>query len=249
MCVLWKKEIRENASQIIALFTKIFTEFLKELYLNRKSSFITHWNFVYVRRVCTPKPRTLVANSSAKNLPDLSCGFSFVVLYFYLWSRPREECCFRTKIDRIFWRFETVARAGKQMSVPPLLQLKAFPPSLPRKGRYRPRAVICQIVFCYKYVPLKDFWPSQILLLSHFPTATHWGKKPQFIQKFTIWKSHFSQNSHFENLIFHKIHNFKVSLFDKIHIFQSVIFHKIHFFGPLILTKFTIFKRLKRIKF
>ena len=146
----------------------IFQEFLKELYLNRKSSFITHWNFVYV--VYVLRNRTLAANSSAKNLPDLSCGFSFVVLYFYLWSRPREECCFRTKIDRIFWRFETVARAGKQMSVPPLLQLKAFPPSLPRKGRYRPRAVICQI-FCYKYVAAFHWWFYRLLALTDFTTS------------------------------------------------------------------------------
>ena len=30
---------------------------------------------------------------------------------------------------------------------------------------------------------------------------------------FTLWKSYFSQNSPFENLIFHKIHNFKILFF------------------------------------
>ena len=31
-------------------------------------------------------------------------------------------------------------------------------------------------------------------------TTTHWGKNPQFVQKFTFWNSHFWQNSHFQNL-------------------------------------------------
>ena len=31
--------------------------------------------------------------------------------------------------------------------------------------------------------------------------TTHWGKNPQFIQKITFSKPHFSQNSHFQNLI------------------------------------------------
>ena len=58
----------------------------------------------------------------------------------------------------------------------------------------------------------------------------HWGKNPQFIRKFTfskshvltkftvsfytkftISKSHFSQNSHFQTLIFHKIDIFQAS--------------------------------------
>ena len=42
---------------------------------------------------------------------------------------------------------------------------------------------------------------------------THWGKNPQFIQKFTFSKYYCSQNSHFQNLIFHKIHYFKGSFF------------------------------------
>ena len=31
----------------------------------------------------------------------------------------------------------------------------------------------------------------------------HWGKNPELIQKFTFWKYHFSQNSLFQDLIFH----------------------------------------------
>ena len=46
-------------------------------------------------------------------------------------------------------------------------------------------------------------------------TLPHWGKNPQFIQIFTIWKLQFSQKSQYENIIFHKIHNFKVSFFTK----------------------------------
>ena len=47
------------------------------------------------------------------------------------------------------------------------------------------------------------------------------GQKPQIIQKFTFWISHFSQNSHFQSLIFHKIHNFKASISTKFTIFQA----------------------------
>ena len=65
----------------------------------------------------------------------------------------------------------------------------------------------------------------------------HWGKKPaiypkihiliisffnkirifkiSFFTKFTFSKPHFSQNSHFQSIIFHKIHNFKVSFFSQ----------------------------------
>ena len=50
----------------------------------------------------------------------------------------------------------------------------------------------------------------------------HRGKNPQFIRKFTFWKSHFltkftslkshfSPNSHLQSLIFHKIHIFQTS--------------------------------------
>ena len=71
--------------------------------------------------------------------------------------------------------------------------------------------------------------------------STHTGaKNHQFIQKFTFWKSHFSQNSQFQSLIFGKIHNFKVSFLAKFTIskslfwqnsqFKSLIFHKIHIF-------------------
>ena len=66
---------------------------------------------------------------------------------------------------------------------------------------------------------------------------SHWGKNPQFIQKFTFWEYYFSQNSQFQNLIFDKVHNFKVSFFTKFtfwesHLsqnshFQSLFFHKI----------------------
>ena len=47
---------------------------------------------------------------------------------------------------------------------------------------------------------------------SHFLTKfTFW--KTSFLTKFTFPKSHFWQNSHFQTLIFHKIHNYKVSFF------------------------------------
>ena len=63
-----------------------------------------------------------------------------------------------------------------------------------------------------------------------------------FLTKFTILKSHFSQNSHFQNLIFHKIHNFKISFFTKFtfskyHFRQKITNSKSHFSN-----KFTFLK-------
>ena len=70
-----------------------------------------------------------------------------------------------------------------------------------------------------------------------FSTQPHWGKNPQFIQKFTFCKSHFHQNSHFQNFIFDKIHIFNVFIFHKIHIFKVLFFKKITFSEPHFLTK------------
>ena len=70
--------------------------------------------------------------------------------------------------------------------------------------------------------------------------------------KFFCIKSHFSQNSHFENIIFDKIHIFKVSFFTKFtfwkyHIcqnshFQSLIFDKNLILKVSFFTKFTFWK-------
>ena len=46
--------------------------------------------------------------------------------------------------------------------------------------------------------------------LSRKGPYTHWGKNPKFIRKFTFWNYHFWQKSHFQRLIYHKIHNFKI---------------------------------------
>ena len=53
--------------------------------------------------------------------------------------------------------------------------------------------------------------------------------------KFTILKSHFSQNSHFQNLIFHKINFFKASFFTKFTYFKVSFFTKFTFFKHQIL--------------
>ena len=81
---------------------------------------------------------------------------------------------------------------------------------------------------------------------------THWGKSPQFIQKFTLWKSQFVQNSHPKNDIFHKIHNFKIIFFTKFTFSKSQfsqnshsenhIFDKIHNFKIPYFTKLTFSK-------
>ena len=67
---------------------------------------------------------------------------------------------------------------------------------------------------------------------THSPFA-HWGQNSQFIQKFTFRKSHFSQNSHFENINFHKIHLSEISFFTKFtitkyHFFAKFTFSKSH---------------------
>ena len=59
-----------------------------------------------------------------------------------------------------------------------------------------PILLICQCA--WKRRGIQSVWKS------YFTTYnTH------FTQKFTISKSHFSQSSHFQNLIFHKIHTFQ----------------------------------------
>ena len=57
----------------------------------------------------------------------------------------------------------------------------------------------------------------------------HWGKNPQFIQKFSFWKSHFEQNSHFQSPIFDKIHIFKISFFTKFTFLKSHFRQNSHF--------------------
>ena len=75
----------------------------------------------------------------------------------------------------------------------------------------------------------------------YYYCTSHWGKKPQFIQKFTFWKSQFWQNSHVENLIFHKIHISKISFFTKF-TFPKSHFCRIHPFKISLFTKFTMSK-------
>ena len=87
--------------------------------------------------------------------------------------------------------------------------------------------------FCHRYHH-KDHWE-----ICKIHASTHWGKNPQFIHEFTFWNYYFSQNSHFQSIIFLKIHNFKVSFltkftFSKSHFsqnshFQSLIFLNSHF--------------------
>ena len=47
--------------------------------------------------------------------------------------------------------------------------------------------------------------------------------KIPFLTKFTFSKFHFSQNSHFQNSIFHKIHIVKISIFTKFTFFKHQI--------------------------
>ena len=68
---------------------------------------------------------------------------------------------------------------------------------------------------------------------------SHCSKNHQFIQKFTLWKSQFLQNSPNENHIFHKIHIFKVSIFTISHS-ENRIFTKFTFFKHQFLGNFRI---------
>ena len=45
-------------------------------------------------------------------------------------------------------------------------------------------------------------------------------------EKFTFSKSHFSQNSHFQSLLFHKIHIFEMSFFTKVTFFEISFYTK-----------------------
>ena len=64
---------------------------------------------------------------------------------------------------------------------------------------------------------LKDSRPDHIttpIAYAYVIPKLHISKS-HFLTKFAFSESHFWQNSHFENLIFHKIHNFKASFFTK----------------------------------
>ena len=89
---------------------------------------------------------------------------------------------------------------------------------------FRPKRVAAAFLFCLHYTKLKSkaFWctgwvPKDWMKVVFVPKVsnTHWGKNHQLFQKVTFWKSHFSRNSHFKSLIFHKIHISKISFFTK----------------------------------
>ena len=81
--------------------------------------------------------------------------------------------------------------------------------------------------------------------LIRISNISHWGKKTaiypkihifqvSFFTKFTILKSHMSQNSQFQSHIFDKIHNFKILFFtkfafSKLHLSQNSHFSSIKF--------------------
>ena len=66
---------------------------------------------------------------------------------------------------------------------------------------------------------------QKVLIFSNHTGA----KNAHFIRKFTFWKSHFWQNSQFQNLIFHQIHIFKVSFFTKFTFSKSHFSQNSHF--------------------
>ena len=58
-----------------------------------------------------------------------------------------------------------------------------------------------------------------------YSSFAHWGKNPQFIQKFTFWNYHFWQNSQFRNLNFHKIHIFETTKWALVLVFLTISFY------------------------
>ena len=53
---------------------------------------------------------------------------------------PKAECCFQTRIDRLFLRFGIVGRANIQKWDQPQLQIKAFRQGHRQKGQCHPHA-------------------------------------------------------------------------------------------------------------
>ena len=90
---------------------------------------------------------------------------------------------------------------------------------------------------------LRKFWQffsASLLNYRLLSWASHWGKNPKinpkihilktsFLTKFTFLKSHSWQISHFENLIFHKIHISEISIFTKFTFLKISIFTKFTF--------------------
>ena len=108
-----------------------------------------------------------------------------------------------------------------------------------------------------------DYANGAAILANWHTCSKHCDKNPHFFQKFTFSKSHFTQNSHFPNIIFHKIHIYKISLFTKFTFskshfsknshflksqfsqnsqFLNLIFHKIHNSEISIFTEFTFLR-------
>ena len=108
----------------------------------------------------------------------------------------------------------------------------------------------------------KVIWPKnhetkKVLKINHEEVNYAHAGQPSglnFSQKLLIKNPIFLQTTHFENLNFDKIHNFKVLFFTRftfwkshfwqIHIFKNLIFHKIHISKFAYLTKFTFPKYL-----
>ena len=79
--------------------------------------------------------------------------------------------------------------------------------------------------------PLPSAFPSipcaEIKIFSNL----RWGKNPHF-QKFTYWNSQFLQNSHFWNLILHKIHFSEFPIFTKFTFLKTQVLQNSHFWKP-----------------
>ena len=88
----------------------------------------------------------------------------------------------------------------------------------------------------YKFCPFFFNFRAKFVLIA--------TRIPHFIRKIMCSKSHTSRNSHFQNSIFSKIHNFLNHILNKNHIFKVAFFTKITFqkLRSLFLKKNHIFK-------
>ena len=86
-------------------------------------------------------------------------------------------------------------------------------------------------IFCPKIRLGRNYWRRKVKIIVIWQKilVLTLGQKSLFLPKIHIWKSHFWQNSQFENLIFDKIHIFRVSFLNKIHIFKNSFLAKFTF--------------------
>ena len=84
--------------------------------------------------------KRLIKNPHRQNVAVFTNINTYIYYTTYLWNMPKAECCFQTRIDRLFLRFGIVGRANIQKWDQPQLQIKAFRQGHRQKGQCHPHA-------------------------------------------------------------------------------------------------------------